>query len=266
MYKDVTTNHWPVCGCYPVPCKNKCGKTIERKNLEIHIADVCPKTIIDCEFKYVGCDVTLPRKDMSAHIKERVVEHLSLHAMSYKAVVDNLKKENERLKVAVAQLTSDLRLQQICTPICPTTIIMDDFEQHKEHDDEWYSSPFYTHPKGYKMCIMVNANSIDEYDSTHTAVGVCLMEGEFDNQLKWPLRGHITIRLLSQEDDQYVETKLSYTDIIIGNRVLLKEEEDKEDIVEIGPRCVDFISHTELQQKYLKNNCLRLCAYKYEPL
>ena len=34
---------------------------------------------------------------------------------------------------------------------------MTDFEQHKKDHDEWYSLPFYTHPKGYKVCLRVYA-------------------------------------------------------------------------------------------------------------
>ena len=266
-YEDVTTNHWPVCGCYSVLCSNKCGETIERQNLETHVADVCPETIIDCDFEYTGCNVKLPRKDMPTHVKERTVEHLSLHAKNYKAVIDTLKKENEQLKIVINQLTRDLRLQQICTPICPATIIMDEFEQHKIDDHVWPSSPFYTHPKGYKMRMVVFANGLHKVNNTHISVGLRLMKGEFDNELKWPFRGHVTIRLLSQVDDEYEDTKFAYTGFehdIVAGRILADKEEEK--MANKGQVCIDFICYTELQQKYLKNNCLRLCAHKYEPL
>ena len=32
-YDDVTNNHWPVCGSFPVPCLNQCGLTIQRQNI-----------------------------------------------------------------------------------------------------------------------------------------------------------------------------------------------------------------------------------------
>ena len=266
-HEDVTINHWPVCGCFPVLCTNECGEIIERQNLKTHVADHCPETIIECDFEYAGCDVKLPRRDMPTHIKEKAVEHLSLHAKNYKAVVDKLKEENEHLKLVINQLNCDLRLQQICTPVCPAKFIINDFEQHKIDDDIWFSSPFYTHPKGYKMCLTVTANSFDQCDGTHTAVGAWLMKGEFDDQLKWPLRGYITIRLLSQVDDEYQEAKISYTDSqddddIVAIRVLTEERE----MAEAGRACSCFISHTELQPKYLINNCLRVCAHQYEPL
>ena len=262
-YEDVTTNHWPVCGYYPVQCPLGCGNIIEHQNLEIHITNHCPLTVIDCDFKHAGCEVMLPRKDMPTHIKESVMEHLSLHAAAF----DQLKEENKQLKQQVVQLTQDLKLQQICTPICPAVFTMTNFEQHKIDDDTWHSPPFYTHPKGYKMCVVVTANSYDEYDGTHTSVGVTLMKGEFDDQLTWPFRGYITIRLLSQEDDDYKETEISFTgtepdDDTIASRVLTEYEEKAAN----GWETISFIPHTDLQPKYLKNNCLKLCAYKYTTL
>ena len=256
-HEDVVTNHWPVCGWYPMPCSNNCGKTIERQNLKIHIADICPLTIIDCDFEHAGCKVSLPRKDMPAHIKENATEHLSLHLTHYKGVIKQLEEKNEQLQEQVAQLTRDLKLHQICTPICPAEFTIDGFAQHKLDDDEWFSPPFYTHPKGYKMCLVVTANSYSEYDGTHTSVGIHLMKGEFDNQLKWPFQGHIVVELLSQADD---ETEVFFiAKDTAGNRVLYEED----DIADTGRYRNDFVSHAELQPKYLQNDCLKLRAAKY---
>ena len=45
-YEEVATNHWPVCGSYPMPCTNKCGETLQCQNLDNHIANDCPLTIL----------------------------------------------------------------------------------------------------------------------------------------------------------------------------------------------------------------------------
>ena len=137
-----------MCGHYPVQCSNKCGKTIKRQHLKTHISNDCPLKIVDCDFSHVGCEVKLPHKDMVAHVTENVIKHVSLHAQNYKQVVsqlDQLKeenkqlkqqvaklthaknyrdKENEQLKQQVDKLTQDLKLQQICTPICPVEFTM----------------------------------------------------------------------------------------------------------------------------------------------
>ena len=91
------------------------------------------------------------------------------------------------------------------------------------------------------------------------------MKGEFDDQLKWPFRGQITIQLLSQEDEDHEATKISFTDTesdydAIASRVLTEEEEKDK----LGPVTVDFISHSDLRPKYLKNDCLKVCACQYK--
>ena len=72
---------------------------------------------------------------------------------------------------------------------------MDDFEQHKKSNDGWYSPPFYTHLGGYRMCLMVDANGQGTWKGTHVTVAVHLMRGEFDDLLKWPFCGEVTIQL-----------------------------------------------------------------------
>ena len=41
-FEDITTNHWSVCGCYLVPCSNKCGAVLQRQNIKSHVAKDCP--------------------------------------------------------------------------------------------------------------------------------------------------------------------------------------------------------------------------------
>ena len=74
---------------------------------------------------------------------------------------------------------------------------MTDFEQHKKDDDQWFSLPFYSHPKGYKMCLRVDANGHGQGKHTHTSIHIHLMKREFDDQLKWPFRGEVIIKLLA---------------------------------------------------------------------
>ena len=265
-YEDVATNHWPVCGNYPLQCQRKCGEFFKRQDLTHHISNGCPLTVVNCEFSHVGCKVKLPRKDMTAHLTENVVKHVSLQANKHKHAIDQLRKENKGLKQEVARLTQDqlkqeehvARLTQdlqqihVCTPICSPTFTMNNFEQYKKDNKAWFSPPFYTYPKGYKMCVGIYANGYGEQEGTHTSVGVHLMKGEFDDQLKWPFRGQITTRLLSEVDTSYTEFKHFSTESELR---LLTED--------VAPGYAHYISHTELQSKYLKNDCLTVSVYQY---
>ena len=111
VFEDVVNNHWPVCKCYPVSCPNECGVSPERQNVETHVNTVCPLTLVNCDFRYAGCEIQLVRKDMPTHLAESLVTHLSLLALhnqqltqltlQQKESLEELKKENEVLKQKV---------------------------------------------------------------------------------------------------------------------------------------------------------------------
>ena len=313
-YDDVASNHWPVCGYYPVQCPNKCGEAPERQNLDKHITNDCPLTVIDCSFKHVGCEVKLPREEMSTHVNENIGAHLTLQAASHekltstmgaeapqeqtttldsdqqvKKVTEGLKKlcestlshmmlsitshkqletenrllktkcgklqlENEQFKKQITTLMKNMQIIQISLiPTCPAELTMTDFEQHKKDDDQWFSIPFYSHPKGYKMCVRVDANGHGQGKHTHTSIYIHLMKGEFDDQLKWPFRGEVTVKLVNQKQDRgHHDGTVSCTDDTPGSRVT--EGERSKD----GWGASNFITYADLQAKYLMNDCLRM--------
>ena len=311
-YEDVVNKHWANCNHYPVKCMNGCGKIVKRKDLDTHVSNDCPLTVVDCAFSYFGCNVKLCRQDMTAHLVMSTIKHISLQVEGHKKVLsqmDQLKKESrqfhelkgankkeirqlkkenkllrqenvhlrqlnkdsKQLEEQIVKLTEDLtelKLQLALSPVCPIEFSMTNFEQHRLDNSVWQSPPFYTHQIGYRMCMVVYANGYEKYKGTHTAAGVRLMKGEFDDQLEWPFRGYITIQLLSHEDHTWLETVLSFTGIepnydSIASRVLTEEEQTPENNIWAA---FDFISHSDLLPKYLKYDCLRFCVYQYRRL
>ena len=262
-YEDVTTNHWPVCGYYPVQCPNMCGFVVSRLNLEKHTTNACPEARIDCDFEYAGCPVKLLRKHLSEHLAKNITQHMSLLAVSNKMLLKMFKEENDRLKLdnsllrqQVTKLTRDL---QVSTPLCPVELTMTDFENHKKTLNDWYSSPFYTHPKGYKMCLRIIASGRGDGEGTHVSIYVLLLKGEFDGRLGWPFEGKITFQLLNQEDvgEDYESGTIDFSDLDAkrANRRVEKGER-----ATCGGGFGRFISHTQLVPQYLKNDCLRVCV------
>ena len=65
----------------------------------------------------------------------------------------------------------------------------------------WFSDPFYSHPKGYKLCLSVYPNSTGKGAGTHLSVFVNLMHGEHDDNLSWPFRGYITMKVITESKD-----------------------------------------------------------------
>ena len=94
-------------GSCRVPCLNRCGEVVESRRLECHIADDCPLTVTDCEFKHVGCDVRLPRRDMPVHLGQAVVLHLSKQAANNEERLKMLEVDNERLAAKCKRLEKE---------------------------------------------------------------------------------------------------------------------------------------------------------------
>ncbi len=72
-------------------------------------------------------------------------------------------------------------------------------EKAKDKPDDWLSPAMYTHVCGYKFCIGVDANGRFVYRNKKVAVSVWSMPGEFDDQLKWPVRLKLTLELINQQ-------------------------------------------------------------------
>ena len=107
-YDDVIKNHWPVCGCYPLQCPNKCGSCLQRKAMENHIVYTCPKSILNCEFKLFGCNEQLQRRDMSSHIYQNVALHTSLQFQALNKQCLKLQEENQYIKTLLKWLVDSL--------------------------------------------------------------------------------------------------------------------------------------------------------------
>lgn len=74
------------------------------------------------------------------------------------------------------------------------------FRREAEHGDTTaiHSPPFYSNFYGYKLCIRVNLNGVDNARGTHLSVFIHFMQGEFDDIIEWPFNGRIVLTVLDQ--------------------------------------------------------------------
>ena len=272
-FEDVTTKHWPVCRFYPVSCPNECGVSPERQNLEHHVSKVCPLTVVNCDFHYAGCEVQLPRKDMPAHLAENMVVHMSLMAVQNQKEIAKLKDEltvsaqkiealegeNEALKRTLAQTQIEIgrKLEPVLTSL-PVEFTMTGFEQHKRNKEVWYSPPFYTHPQGYKLCLKVDPSG---NGCTCIVVGACMMQGDFDDLLKWPFQHSIVFEILNQlQDSGHYKIPAAFFGTPKGCRVTYGEraKEGSCGVLPYDKLNYDSINHCH----YLWNNslCIRVTS------
>ena len=96
------------------------------------------------------------------------------------------------------------------------------------------------------MALEVDANGYDNGKGTHVTVFIYLLDGEYDDRLKWPFIGKVTITLLNQLKDKNHLTEVWNLDAICNIRA---DNWGK-----------NLIKHSELTQsantQYLKDDTL----------
>eukprot|EP00731_Ephydatia_muelleri_P007194 Em0003g1442a len=147
------------------------------------------------------------------------------------------------------------------TQLPPVDLIMTDFAERKENEDFWFSDPFYTHQGGYKLCLKVIPGGLGVGAGKDVSISVYIMKGEFDDSLKWPFKGDITLQLLDwAKEEVRCEKVISFNDKVdldVSGRV------EKEGRAEFGWGHPEFLSHAELASgrakkiEYLRNNSLK---------
>ena len=240
-YGDVIC-HWSQCGHYLIQCP-QCHESVNRQDSDNHIANDCPETNIQCDFKHFGCDVELPRKDMPAHINGNLV----LHMRYMSQMVMRLEAENKQLqdKVAeqkqeVAKLKKELQYAPINTST--TILTMDDLEHHKTSGDPWISPSFYIH--GYHLYLQVYVNIHDDSTNTLcTTVFIRLKQGRFDNNVKWPFQGEVTVEMFKEDDGGY---EVLHTHRLIVHEIKPENVNSGQGVTAIHPSLMRHVTNNRL--------------------
>ena len=232
-FEDVTGAHYSKCTQHPVTCPNGCqGITLKRQELQQHFNEECPFTEVNCPLHYAGCETRLPRKDMHEHMKD-TIKHMTLLATVKQSLLKEnheLKQHNQRLEQkhetmekkikALQEETQKMKLMFGGFPI--------NFSVHCEKEDSVvYLPSFYSHPRGYKMCVQLYPNGFQSAKCTHVSLFTCLMQGPHDSHLKWPFRGEITVQIVNQAGDHsHIQKTIIYDEKAqndVAGRVIDKE-------------------------------------------
>ena len=271
-YQFIECQHKKECPRLPLPCPNRCKVgNVHREDMEAHRKE-CPLEIIQCEYHNVGCEVRMARKNQEKHENDETKEHL--------------KKTNKQLQrveillhlatnIAISRPTSTavvlessvewpdklvamVTMAKVGNQMCPAILKISQFNKEKMSNKYWYSDSFYTHNKGYKMCLCVDAACYGDGKGTHLSMFLFLMKGPHDDELTWPLRGKFEIKLLNQiSDSEHYSVMLTFDHTTSGA--------DKR--VKMGDRAANglgkpkFISNEDLHKTtpkclYLKDDCL----------
>ena len=181
-------------------------------------------------------------------------EHLHKANESIQMFCDELKKKQDAIKVDVGeQKLKCVSLQTHTTPlpVPPFYFKLLNVEHHQKNNLCYRSDLFYSHPGGYKMAMSINPNSSgDLYKGNYLFLGVSIHRGEFDDQLRWPFNGKVTVQVYNHTTEMWSNEKT----------IVLNKEECGMEYVQ---RCCldvqsnrswgyfNFLSHSELQKHYI---------------
>ena len=239
----------------------------------------CPFTVISCPLNCATCTMKKPRNEVVIHVNSgalmrrvlqqegrikfledtlhyyqndrKLLQQLVRDKLSLEQHVVKLERHNTELQRQVSELMVNRDTFGESSPGL-ARIVMTEYNQHKRGNDKWYSRPFFSGPRGYKMCLEVVAKGYSTACGTHLSVYVHLMRGQNDGYLKWPFLGDVEIHLLDQESEDHVYSKIvSYTRECSAS-VLGKGSE-----VTKGHGFRHFIPLSDLERGYLKDD--RLC-------
>ncbi|XP_065901669.1 TNF receptor-associated factor 4-like [Dysidea avara] len=213
-YQFIEGEHKKQCPKFPISCLNKCGVgSLPREDMETHRVE-CPLEMVQCEYHNVGCGERMMRKDLEFHKKEKMEKHLSLTSsqlttvmMALHPIVTQAKHYCRDTHSASVILTAQWSLNLMAgkavvksdDQVCPVIVCIGDI--HKERSILCSDSAFYSHDKGYKICLRVNPAGNGDGKGTHLSVFLYLMKGPHDDELSWPLRGKFEVKLLNQISD-----------------------------------------------------------------
>ena len=230
------SEHLAQCPEQEIPCtflETGCTKVMYRKQLQEHLeTNIIEHQILTC--KALSTMELETQRKMQAikqqHQLEIAAVRVELESKArqaeywingFKLMAKEVKKNNwplylSRMSELVCSTSPTVGPVTISLPNITKTLNNNHRFSSKQHS---YSSPFYTHPQGYKMLLYVeikersrNFVAGQSCGQDNIVVGLCIVKGEHDEYLKWPVQGKVTLLLLnSQQDDAHREAIYNFT-------------------------------------------------------
>ncbi|XP_065902015.1 TNF receptor-associated factor 4-like [Dysidea avara] len=230
-YQFIEGEHKEQCPKLPLPCPNKCEiGSVLHEDMEAHRKE-CPLEMVQCEYHNVGCEERMMRKRKKGHEDKKAKEHLLMTKLKLRITEDKLSSTENKLTSTETRLTRlELMMHRLIhtsgssnmligsahwsshltamaarvgtvSQICPTIVKISKFANYKTSRCVFCSEFFYSHSKGYKMCLRVYHTGDRPTINVYLSVFLCLMKGPHDDELTWPLRGKFEVILLNQISD-----------------------------------------------------------------
>ena len=204
-FTSITEDHDKVCEKKIVACPNKgsgCSLSTEQGRIKEHVSSDCKFAEVACVYESLGCGLRMLRKDIVEHQENEDKAHLHLMFKSFSL----LKEQHETLLAQHDMLLEqhDTLLEQHRAPSEGEAVIFQllGYTSKKKKGEGLSAKPFYSHPGGYKMLLLIYLNGFKAAEGSHVSVFIALSEGRYDDQLLWPFLGTVTVELLNQLEDK----------------------------------------------------------------
>ncbi|CAF1201287.1 unnamed protein product [Rotaria sordida] len=149
-----------------------------------------------------NCEWTGSLKDYQRHFKH---DH-------YKLITGFI--DNQEINENISSLNSDvsvMSLNGICIWEIPD---INDMRNNSASDEQKsiYSSSFYSFSNGYRICLRLFLNGDAKAKGTHMSLFFVLMQGNYDDVLRWPFEFKITFTLLNHLSPNNNQSKFFWPD------------------------------------------------------
>lgn len=222
-----------------VACPNRCAREddgdgacrFERCRLDAHLSE-CPSQPVPCDFRDLGCNERIRRQDSFEH-------NTSKHLVMLYTLMLNMKKRLESNDATIKQLQETLAKErqerknleaELAQKIAEVTALkggtalpgshasgfassvavvltMSPFSVYKSTQEWWEGHEFYTHPRGYKLCLCARIGP-GAAKCPHLCVRISILEGDHDEELKWGRGFKAVVCIVNQlaDDHHFVKT------------------------------------------------------------
>lgn len=145
------------------------------------------------------------------------------------------------------EMTEEMELRCMYFSVLPYEFRMENFLSYKGGPVA-YSPVFYTHSLGYKFRLKVFRTQYSKVLSldAFTSIYVEIMAGPFDDTLKWPFKGSVTVQIVNQLSEcNHYEKTLQFSDKTYQNNIIKPG-----DGVNITSGIRPFIYHKRLRYEH----------------
>ena len=217
--RDFMEDHMKMCRLEDIECEFSgvgCEYRLRREDQEDHTRQNSQKHLtltasLVVETREQLQDQVTKYREREHNLKQKLDEQ----DQKLKEQVQKLEEQKDLLTLGLQEL--ELKFEALLKGLSDETeaklnflrrLKMKNFSKEKEKGKvtfiRWYGPAMYTHVGGYKFCIGVYANGIGDGLGKAMAVQLLSLPGEFDGQLKWPVKAKLAIELINQHGNNNV--------------------------------------------------------------